>query len=180
MEKEFLEEEQNPNYEATEADSENPEQEDLDTYESEDDGTDEQDESVEERKVEQQKPKNKTAEKFDKLRDKNREYKDRLEAIEKELAIEKLSKTYWEIDSEAVAAIKKENKTLAWEDCVILWSAKKPKVETKKQSSNFIGRESSWWKREFVTDADLIKASNDWTYDSLMEKIESWKLIHKK
>ena len=179
MEEELLEEGLNPNTEATDAESENPEQDDLDTYESEDDGTEEQDEPVEQKKVEQ-KPQNKTAEKFKKVLDKNKEYRERLEAIEKELAIEKLSKTYWEIDWDAVAQIKKENKTLSWEDCVILYNAKKPKVTTKTTTSNFVGRESAWWKKTYVTDADLKQALRDWTYDNLMAQIDSWKLIHKK
>lgn len=178
MEEELLEEGLNPNTQATDAESENLEYDDSDTYESDDDSTEEQAEPVAQ-KVEQ-KPINKTAEKFKKVLDKNKDLSTRLESVERELAIEKLSKAYWEIDWDAVAQIKKENKTLSREDCVILYNAKKPKVETKKQSSNFIGRESAWWKKEFVTDADLKEAAKNWTYDSLMEKIESWKLIHKK
>lgn len=160
--------------------SENPEQDDSDLYESVDDGTEEQEESVEEEPKVKQKPINKTAEKFKKVLDKNHDLKQRLDAMEKDLALERLAKTYWEIDTESVSQLKQENKTLTREQAVKLWFVDKPKVETKKQSSQFIWRESAWKKIEFVTDKDLLEASRNWTYDAIMEQIESWKLIHKK
>jgi erythromycin esterase-like protein len=92
MEEELLEEGLNPKTEATDAESENLEYDDSDTYESDDDSTEEQAEPVVQ-KVEQ-KPINKTAEKFKKVLDKNKDLSTRLESVERELAIEKLSKAY--------------------------------------------------------------------------------------
>jgi len=71
--------------------SENPEDDDLDSYESDDEGTVE--EQVEEERKEQ-KPKNKTAEKFKKILSEKNQLKNEVEAIKMELALEKLSKSY--------------------------------------------------------------------------------------
>lgn len=154
--------------------SENLEDEDLTTDESD---ADSDVEEREEQTVEKQKPINKTAKKFQKILSEKNQLRDEVEAIKMELSLERLSKTYGDINQEEVKAIKDANKSLSWEDSVILWNAKKPKAETKTKES-FIWRESSWWKRNYITDAELWKLS-DSEYAAAIDKIKEWKLIHK-
>lgn len=122
--------------------------------------------------------KKKKEEKAKKLLAERTQLKGKVTELETKLALSELTKQHWEIDQEAVLALKTQYPTLPLEDAVILWKSKQPKPEVARRTSSMVGSEARNLDTRSITNAELAKLDQN-LYNLAVEKIQKWQLVVK-